>query len=83
MDSKRNWLDILNPQRRSFLKTVSAGTAVATIRTTQRNELFAPETHATVTTVTGVHLDARLIDEFHLNNLCARRKNEKPRARRG
>ncbi len=30
MDSKRNWLDILNPRRRSFLKTVSAGAAVAT-----------------------------------------------------
>ncbi|MGB4228339.1 MAG: molybdopterin-dependent oxidoreductase [Candidatus Dechloromonas phosphoritropha] len=30
MDTKRNWLDILNPRRRSFLKTVGAGAAVAT-----------------------------------------------------
>jgi anaerobic dimethyl sulfoxide reductase subunit A len=30
MDTKRNWLDILNPKRRSFLKTVGAGAAVAT-----------------------------------------------------
>ena len=30
MDKKRNWLDLLNPNRRSFLKTVGAGTAVAT-----------------------------------------------------
>ncbi|UCV29613.1 molybdopterin-dependent oxidoreductase [Ferribacterium limneticum] len=30
MDRKRNWLDLLNPNRRSFLKTVGAGTAVAT-----------------------------------------------------
>lgn len=30
MDTKRNWLDILNPERRSFLKTVGAGAAVAT-----------------------------------------------------
>jgi anaerobic dimethyl sulfoxide reductase subunit A len=29
MDTKRNWLDILNPKRRSFLKTVGAGAAVA------------------------------------------------------
>ena len=30
MDIKRNWLDLLNPKRRSFLKTVGAGAAVAT-----------------------------------------------------
>ena len=30
MDTKRNWLDLLNPRRRSFLKTVGAGAAVAT-----------------------------------------------------
>ena len=30
MDTKRNWLDVLNPKRRSFLKTVGAGAAVAT-----------------------------------------------------
>ncbi len=30
MDTKRNWLDVLNPRRRSFLKTVGAGAAVAT-----------------------------------------------------
>ena len=30
MDTKHNWPDILNPRRRSFLKTVGAGTAVAT-----------------------------------------------------
>ncbi|WP_153145781.1 molybdopterin-dependent oxidoreductase [Dechloromonas sp. H13] len=30
MDTQRNWLDVLNPQRRSFLKTVGAGAAVAT-----------------------------------------------------
>ena len=30
MDTKRNWLEILNPKRRSFLKTVGAGAAVAT-----------------------------------------------------
>ncbi len=30
MDKKMNWLDLLNPKRRSFLKTLGAGTAVAT-----------------------------------------------------
>ncbi len=30
MDKKRNWLDLLNPNRRNFLKTVGAGAAVAT-----------------------------------------------------
>ena len=30
MDTPRNWLDLLNPKRRSFLKTVGAGAAVAT-----------------------------------------------------
>ena len=30
MDRKRNWLALLNPNRRNFLKTVGAGTAVAT-----------------------------------------------------
>ena len=30
MDTKRNWLDLLNPRRRNFLKTVGAGAAVAT-----------------------------------------------------
>ena len=30
MDTKRNWLDLLNPRRRSFLKTVGTGAAVAT-----------------------------------------------------
>ncbi len=30
MDTKRNWLDVLNPKRRNFLKTVGAGAAVAT-----------------------------------------------------
>ena len=29
MDKKRNWLDLLNPKRRNFLKTVGAGAAVA------------------------------------------------------
>ncbi len=29
MDKKRNWLDLLNPNRRNFLKTVGAGAAVA------------------------------------------------------
>ncbi len=30
MDTKRNWLDVLNPQRRSFLKTAGAGAVAAT-----------------------------------------------------
>ncbi|MBF1165983.1 MAG: molybdopterin-dependent oxidoreductase, partial [Dechloromonas agitata] len=30
MDTPRNWLDLLNPKRRNFLKTVGAGAAVAT-----------------------------------------------------
>ncbi len=30
MDTKRNWLDVLNPRRRSFLKTVGAGAAAVT-----------------------------------------------------
>lgn len=30
MDKKTNWLDLLNPTRRNFLKTVGAGAAVAT-----------------------------------------------------
>ncbi len=30
MDRKRNWLELLNPRRRSFLKAVGAGTALAT-----------------------------------------------------
>ena len=30
MDKKRDWRDLLNPNRRNFLKTVGAGTAVAT-----------------------------------------------------
>ncbi|MCE1183908.1 MAG: molybdopterin-dependent oxidoreductase [Rhodocyclales bacterium] len=30
MDKKRNWLELLNPNRRNFLKTVGAGAAVAT-----------------------------------------------------
>lgn len=30
MDRKRNWLELLNPNRRSFLKTLGAGTAIAT-----------------------------------------------------
>jgi anaerobic dimethyl sulfoxide reductase subunit A len=30
MDRKRNWLELLNTRRRSFLKAVGAGTALAT-----------------------------------------------------
>lgn len=30
MDRKPNWLDLLNPNRRNFLKTLGAGTAIAT-----------------------------------------------------
>ena len=29
MDTQRNWLDLLNPNRRSFLKALGAGTAAA------------------------------------------------------
>ena len=28
MDTRQNWLELLNPKRRSFLKTVGAGAAV-------------------------------------------------------
>ena len=28
MDTPRNWLDLLNPKRRNFLKSVGAGAAV-------------------------------------------------------
>jgi hypothetical protein len=39
--------------------------AVAAIRTTERHEFLAPETHTAATAIPGLDLDACFIDEFH------------------
>src|SRR5690606_34191225 len=39
--------------------------AVAAVRAAARNELLAPEAHATVAAAAGLDIDVRFVDEFH------------------
>src|SRR6185437_7374636 len=43
----------------------AAFAAVTAVRTTERDELLAPETGATVPAVAGLNLDEGFVDEFH------------------
>jgi hypothetical protein len=44
---------------------IAAITAIAAVRSTERDKFLAPEANAAIPTVAGLNRDRRLVNEFH------------------